>query len=96
MLAAEHAFQFHLVDAAAQVVEAADHLAEGFLVLLLHGHVEEHVRLLEVGEVLFPDADQVLQLAELALDPLGLVLVVPEVGADGLPLEQLYLFPFAI
>ena len=96
MFAVEHALQFHLVDALAQVVETADHLVVGLLVPLLHGHVQEHVRLLEVGEILLPDADQVLQLAELALHPLGLVLVVPEVGADGLPFEQLHLFPFAI
>jgi hypothetical protein len=96
MLAAEHALQLHQFDAARSSVQTGDHLLVGVLVVLLNRHVEQHAGILKIGEILLPDADQILQLAQLALHPLGLVLVVPEIGADGLPFQQFNLFPLAV
>ncbi len=84
MLAGEHALDFGHVDPLAQFVQARDHLVVGLGVPLLHGHVKQHVRLFQVLEVLFPDRDDVLELAKLFLDLLGPGLVIPELRIHGL------------
>ena len=66
------------------------------LVLLLHGYVEEQFRVFQVTVVFVPRADHVLQLAQLLLHGRGLVLIVPEAGAEALEFQQFYLFPPAI
>jgi hypothetical protein len=64
--------------------------------MLLHGHVQEHVRLFQILEVALPVLDQVLQLPQFFLYPLGLGLVVPEIRGQGLGLQPLYVKLLAV
>jgi hypothetical protein len=90
MFTVKHALQFHQIHPFPELIQGGLNLLPGFNVLFLNGHVEEHVRLFQVIEVLFPVFYQILQLTQLFLSLLGLGLVVPEVGSQGLGLQPLY------
>ena len=96
MLATEHAFQFNQINPVAQTVQAADDLAIRLFILLLDRQLKQHLCIFKVIEIFFPNPDQILQLAELPLHPLGLGLIVPEVRTDRLPFQQFYLFNFVV
>ncbi len=92
MFAVEHALQFHLVDALAQVVETADHL----------GRDSSSCSSTAMSRSMSASSRSVKFFSQTPIRScswpswrctLGLVLVVPEVGADGLPFEQLHLLP---
>jgi hypothetical protein len=96
MLAAEHAFQLDQIDTGLKLIKTRDHLLVGLFVILLLGHIKEHLGIFQLSEIFVPDSDQILQLAQLSLDLFGFGLVIPEIRADRLPLQQLYLFTLAI
>ena len=50
----------------------------------------------QLAEILLPDTDQILQLAQLPLNLFRLILIVPEVGTDRLPLQQFDLLALAV
>ena len=96
VLTGEHALQLHLVDTLPQLIQAGDHLVETLLVVLLHGHVEEHPGILQLAIGLFPGLDDLLGLPQLLLHLLGPGLIVPEIRPQGLLFEPLNQLPLAI
>jgi hypothetical protein len=96
MIAGKHALQLNQINAGFEIIQPGDDLLIGLLVVLLFGQVQEHLGIFQLAEILLPDTDQILQLPQLPLDPLGFGLVVPKVRADRLPLQQFYLFTLAI
>jgi len=80
----------------AQAVQTGNDFLIGALIILFLGQIKQHFGVFKIAEILLPDADQILQLTQEALHPLGFGLVVPEIGADGLPLQQFNLFSFAL
>ena len=71
-------------------------LGQGLFALLILGQIEKEARLLEPGAVFLPGLQDLFQAGLLFQDGLGLLAVVPEIGA-GSDLVQLFeLFPLAV
>ena len=61
----------------------------GLAVEFFYRHLQQQFGLLYLAPAIFPALDDILELAELLLDSLGLLAVTPEVRSQGLALQSL-------
>jgi hypothetical protein len=87
----EHPRELGVADPRVERRELRAHLGDRRLVVLRGPELEKDVRVLDVADELLGAADQLLERRALAVDGLRLLLVVPEPGREGLPLEALRL-----
>jgi hypothetical protein len=87
MFAAEHAFQFGLVDFFLDNDEIVGHLGLGLGVTLLNRHLQQQVRLFYFRPGFLPAFNHVLELTKLFLDFAGRFPVRPEIRRQRLPLK---------
>jgi hypothetical protein len=86
----EHSFEFRLPDSAFKHAHLSSRLGNGRVVALGGTELQEDGRIFEVAPELLERGDALLKRDALAVDSLGLLLVVPESGRERLPLELLY------
>jgi hypothetical protein len=92
MLFAEHALEFGLVDILFKRSQVFGHFALGFSVFFFDRHLEQQLGFFQFFPGVLPTGDDILELAELLLDLLGLISVGPKIGRQRLALQPLYFF----